>query len=410
MTNPPPKIPYAASKCSAWAAAELPPTSFDHLSDFLTWQIHQYRDKVTYPLPKTNEEFSALWLAAKELEKMVNSPRGSTLARTWAAKQQDGEPKRFSFFKDLLAFIWDAALDERIPESLEDAGLSIRSLVHLLSNALLLNVTVFRSGRFANIDLYHLLAVDHDEVGKERTLCLLAYLFYVYAANPSDLDTRVITFERVSYPETSLDDSFAPPAPLPSPSSISISAASMESLHADAFFDFANKRVHIHRIIASCTQEEVLFTACPESGGLVRGVRRFCSYTGYMDTFQFVDVDPAERHPDPFTILIADACYSEHCCGVFGGDKAHKFLQQIVAFGRLMSEMGGREQEQGIEFPLVMHYSELNKKGVSCAQLEAWIVEYGEAGKGGKGKKRESFEKFIDEKLSGGESSESASG
>ena len=39
----------------------------------------------------------------------------------------------------------------------------------------------------------------------------------------------------------------------------------MEEPEAEAFVDFANRDLHIHQVIPSATQEEVLFSCCPEA-------------------------------------------------------------------------------------------------------------------------------------------------
>ena len=66
------------------------------------------------------------------------------------------------------------------------------------------------------------------------------------------------------------------------------------SFDAHGFVDFANKHIQIHRMIASCTQEEILFSCCPEAFlpmlicetlkndeiVIVRGCKRFVEYTG----------------------------------------------------------------------------------------------------------------------------------
>ena len=39
----------------------------------------------------------------------------------------------------------------------------------------------------------------------------------------------------------------------------------LEELGSEAFVDFANQDLHIHCVIPSATQEEVLFSCCPEA-------------------------------------------------------------------------------------------------------------------------------------------------
>ena len=86
------------------------------------------------------------------------------------------------------------------------------------------------------------------------------------------------------------------------------------------FFDFANKDIHIHMIIPSATQEEVLFSCCPEAfvsilfcermsdneGIIIGGTSRFADYTGYQNSFRFsgyFEAPPFKR----CDILVLDA-------------------------------------------------------------------------------------------------------
>ncbi|KAJ3331418.1 hypothetical protein HDU93_009770 [Gonapodya sp. JEL0774] len=505
-----PKRSWPGQSFPAGDRVPPPPPTYRDLCEFLTWQIQQYGDGVMYYRPTQTETFPSLQAAIGELERKVNSDRNSNLARFWRERNAmgserliDGAPiphsENFSFMSDLLPFIWHAAISvasnttttcdfsrDTISLLQMPAGTSAArtftadNLLHLLANSFFLNTVVIDSNDYGNIDLYNLFETI-DDLGKERILCLLSYFFQIHTTRPADLATRLVTFERVTYPNPleSLDTPFAPNAPVPPPSSISISTDPMETPSADAFFDFANKRVHIHSIIPSCTQEEILFSACPESFAaivlfetlqnnevaLVHGVRRYISYAGYADSFTFVDATPT---PTPTTdnrtttVLIADACYSGHffrdrvrrdlakayhvfraacvpsvptnvttptitpCtsistghwgCGVFGGDKHHKFVQQVVAFGRLLHEIQPADSDSGslTRRPggtgVVMHYSvfgernladtfirwmgAMEKNGVTCAQVEAWMTEYGDRGRD----KGESFAEFFERKL-----------
>lgn len=136
--------------------------------------------------------------------------------------------------------------------------------------------------------------------------------------------------------------------------------------------DFANKQIHIGRIIPSMTQEEVLFSCAsecfltlltceclkPNEAVLVRNVRRAIDYVGYLTTFR---VTEALAEPPLMDILVIDASFIEpfvpkqiirdlnkawlgfsQCqvspistghwgCGAFGGNQTLKFLQQLCA-------------------------------------------------------------------------------
>lgn len=196
----------------------------------------------------------------------------------------------------------------------------------------------------------------------ERVVCLLAY-FYLNAY--MDVEERMIEYERVSCEPVDwfeLEDKIEV--------NVEVTDNAMEACSHDMFVDFANRFIHIHQIIPSLTQEEVLFTVCPEAyisialfetildneAVIIRNVMRFCDYTGYLRTFRFTNMlSPVE----PFDILVIDATISSQYsdkmlkrdmlkaymgfkhgkvistghwgCGVFGGCKQLKFLQQVCA-------------------------------------------------------------------------------
>jgi len=211
------------------------------------------------------------------------------------------------------------------------------------------------------------LYVDDFPVSVNRIICLLAYFYLSHYATSE----QTISFERYSIHEK---PSWSDNALAINTDNVHIHTLGMEVVEADAFVDFANKRLHIHKVIPSATQEEVLFSCCPETfPGLlfcellddneviiIKGCRRFCDYTGYLKTFQFVGLfDPPKYAQD---ILVIDAVYYDHFtegsvirdmnkaylsfkqvekgksistgnwgCGMFGGDPVHKFIQQICA-------------------------------------------------------------------------------
>lgn len=221
----------------------------------------------------------------------------------------------------------------------------------------------------------------NEDVGVERLACQLLYFWE--AGQPGfDLERRVI-FER--YAVDAAPEWAASEVPI-DPGLVAVTTESMEVAGAPGFVDFANCRLQIHRIIPSCTQEEILFSCAPECFPgllfcdvladnevrpalspdskvlLIRNVVRFVSYRGYADGFTF-----RGRYPDlpVFSVLVLDAVYAGHFrnsailrdvnkaylafhrflaqtgtdfiatghwgCGVFGGDKTHKFVQQVLA-------------------------------------------------------------------------------
>lgn len=117
----------------------------------------------------------------------------------------------------------------------------------------------------------------------------------------------------------------------------------MEESPATYFVDFANQDLHIGRyfiplwfwaikliitlfwcsIIPSCTQEEILFSCCPEAFPgilfcprmkrdeiiVINNLRRFSDYSGYLHNFQFVGNYPTLKLTHA---LALDACMSSH--------------------------------------------------------------------------------------------------
>ncbi|KAF0727222.1 hypothetical protein Ae201684P_019190 [Aphanomyces euteiches] len=243
----------------------------------------------------------------------------------------------------------------------------------ILANIFLLNTptTVESAG---SVDMFRVLQSNtmsiHGDVGSARVLSLLAY--FHMQLRELDNPGRMITIERREWtgeidPKDDWRTSKASLVP------VELSVSSMESSSAKRFVNFANQNLHIHRIIPSATQEEVLFTCAPEAYIaiglcarmqpnqviLIRNVQRYISYTGYLDTFRFADV--LTPLPPPFDILSMDATVANHFtenivhrdilkaslafvdarpsavstghwgCGVFGGNKTHKFIQQWIA-------------------------------------------------------------------------------
>lgn len=91
-------------------------------------------------------------------------------------------------------------------------------------------------------------------------MCLLAY----FAEADDCSDTQYVTFSRVS--AKSLPDWSKCEKPVARERTIvhdGLMEAVMLSSDRPAFVDFANKNLHIHQVIPSCTQEEILFSCAP---------------------------------------------------------------------------------------------------------------------------------------------------
>lgn len=155
---------------------------------------------------------------------------------------------------------------------------------------------------------------------------------------------------------------------------VNVHAGRMEEM-TGAIVDFANANLHIHSVIGSVTQEELLFSICSEcflalalfpktleddECVIFRNVWNHASYEGYDKTFRFTGPLTTNGNVQRFhTIIAMDACESDQfmhwirdCnkaylgfvsveettvstgnwgCGAFGGDMDLKFLQQILA-------------------------------------------------------------------------------
>lgn len=233
-------------------------------------------------------------------------------------------------------------------------------------------------------------------VGLSKMECLLVYFDACGSLEGGEDDERIITFDLIRFRPLSAADFMAaaangrncePSSPSFVGEGIRIHTSTMESpsRRASAFVNFANANYGYGKFISSCTQEEILLMCCPELAvGMlflgkmgndevvnVSGVRRYCVYSGYLDSFECtgaIDIKDAEG-PPIVAVLTLDACYGNHFsesmlwrdvnkafysflalaeqhrgtgrrpivstgkwgCGAFGGKPAHKFLQQAVA-------------------------------------------------------------------------------
>lgn len=165
-----------------------------------------------------------------------------------------------------------------------------------------------------NLDLLGIYSTDLEE-GLGRVLGLLSYF-----AQSSSADDREIVLERI---HTSAYGKIEGSLKI-SKTNFHVDAKRMEDFNAKGFTDFANKFLQIHQIIPSATQEEVLFTACPElfvamlyspemkddEVIVIRNVRRFVEYKGYLATFEFAG---AFASPQPIIdVLAIDAVHRNH--------------------------------------------------------------------------------------------------
>ena len=201
-----------------------------------------------FNVPKEGGNFQSLVnLFAIEKEKHRHFPRLEQ-----AICQLD-----FNFYNDLLPTIAQWASDHTQSKSVEPLQAGRTASIaytaaqarYILANAFFLN-TIPGYGNIDLNSLYHSLS-DHLSIARIR--CLIEY----FRLSLQENDNRQISIERYSYAEE-LPDWSQQTVPIES-SKIRIYAGRMEDANeAQGFVDFANKRIHIHRIIPSATQEEVL--------------------------------------------------------------------------------------------------------------------------------------------------------
>lgn len=282
------------------------------------------------------------------------------------------ETPDYDFYRDQLPRIRTWALDLHPHRPLEvlrtgtssRVTLSPRHARHLLASAFFLGTLDSpTAGSLSLSGLYR----SQLPPSVERIVCLLAYF---HAADGAS-DDATLSFARHRLDAGKAPDWRALDTPL-SAARVRLHTDRMEDSDAEVFFDFANRDLHIHAIIPSLTQEEVLFSTCPElfpalllcerMGDdeviVLDGARRVCEYEGYLRSFRFAGLREDRRVHE---VLAADAVFRDHfapesvtrdlnkawlgftsCrgrrvstghwgCGVFGGNRVAKFLQQCCA-------------------------------------------------------------------------------
>eukprot|EP01102_Stenamoeba_stenopodia_P022707 TRINITY_DN9564_c0_g1_i1.p1 TRINITY_DN9564_c0_g1~~TRINITY_DN9564_c0_g1_i1.p1 ORF type:complete len:399 (+),score=64.07 TRINITY_DN9564_c0_g1_i1:40-1197(+) len=229
----------------------------------------------------------------------------------------------FDFYVQLLPMVLDWAITieddyvKHLPllqRGIEvTSELSSRQIRHILANSFILNVSDLRPERFGELCFGNLYSTSIP-VSVHRILCQLAYFYRV-----SDAPQRVVSFSRFQLKEEDLLTKGKDV--VIGRQSVVVHTDRMEVSDEDhVFFDFANKDIHIHLIIPSATQEEVLFSCCPEAfvsilfcermsdyeGITISGTIRFADYTGYQNSFRFSGYfeSPAFKRCD---ILVLDA-------------------------------------------------------------------------------------------------------
>jgi len=248
-----------------------------------------------------------------------------------------------------------------------------------------------------------------------------------------NFDVRVITFSRHLLDET---PTWKEDVVINNPAMIKLHIGSMEDSDAKPFVDFANRYIHIGSIIPSLTQEEVLFSCCPECFlsllfidemrdneiVLIKDIRRFSSYKGYLYSFEWTGFYPTQKILDT---IVVDAVASNHFCeeyqirdlnkaylsfiqykgqtistghwgcGAFGGTKAHKFLQQVCAAQMAKVTLDYSTFKNKNEFELLAKlYALVIDNKLTVGFIVQRMLEYGELPR-----RRPPFEDWILEQL-----------
>jgi poly(ADP-ribose) glycohydrolase len=213
---------------------------------------------------------------------------------------------------------------------------------------------------------WKMLFESRSSMAQQRLLCICDY-FNRFEERPNKDDP--IEIKRVHFDAWTFDNDAVIDV-----SRVSLHLGSMEDI-GGAFVDFANRNLHIGKIIPSLTQEEVLFSMCSEcfislliveellddECIVFKNIWRHSTYSGYAESLKWtghanllteiIAID-AVMH-NQFTLTDRDMqkaylgfsnadlpCIStgKWGCGVFGGDTTLKFLQQIMA-----SQLAGKK-------------------------------------------------------------------
>ncbi len=260
-------------------------------------------------------------------------------------------------------------------------------ILHIIANMFICNVKDIKpenyDERTRSVSLIGLYS-DFDNVAKERVKCLLGYFYNEYCDELKGWTRIGIQYERYKiqdFPNWNTIDKNI------DVKNIHIHSDKMEDIGVPGYVDFANKDIHIHSIISSATQEEVLFSCCPETyvsilmcprlkdneAVIMRCIKRHCDYTGYLGNFKFKGLHICKPNVKccasiasikTIDIIVIDAipkydpsyyidkfrdinkCYAGFSsykkfnklpistgawgCGAFGGDFHLKFIEQII--------------------------------------------------------------------------------
>ncbi|KAL9650724.1 hypothetical protein ABK040_001778 [Willaertia magna] len=285
----------------------------------------------------------------------------------------------FNFYTDLLPSICQWSLERnvetiKIIEAHEEIEFTPKEIRSILANSFLLNTRNSANNKKVGILDFYGLYLTMKDSAIQRIICQLSYFYIQLHHEDIVMNNRDnIIIKRIKLKKEpdwlksnlTIDNNFIK-------KQIALHTGNMEEPPVKGFVDFANCQIHIGQIIPSLTQEEVLFSCCPEcfitllncetlnddEVVIIKNVMRYSDYTGYSLTFKFNGLyEPLGRVHD---VLVVDATTCDQFttdmikrdlnkaymsfngikegistgkwgCGVFGGDLHLKFCQQICA-------------------------------------------------------------------------------
>ena len=332
---------------------------------------------------------------------------------------------KINFYNTLLTFIlkWATEYDIDSLDAMEQGSISNKVFTakearYWLANAFIMNTDRCHKPKYGELNFVEL--YNGSIVGQEKLLCILNYF---YMATKLDED-RPIGFFRCSVLEN-------PKKLFNSDKKVNtdlviIHTNDMESVKADAIVNFANEQLS-YGLINSCTQEEILNVCTPESYIsllfceamrdneviVVRGCRRFSTYSGYLNSFKFTGQYNDTLFQDQIGL---DACTWAHFseenvnrdimkaytgfemvtsdaqltiistgmwgCGAFGGDPIHKFLQQLLVVSVIpyleLYYSTYKNTEMANKLNNVVNY--INKNNITIKELYEELADGGKFG------------------------------
>ena len=256
-------------------------------------------------------------------------------------------------------------------------------------NAAQLNLTKKRE--WNEVDWFKIYNCDvsvYDPVAVQRAICLLAYFDFAYKvikSNNNYLEKDIIV-ERIIFDPNEINNKLLECENVFDENDINIHDKDMDNTYnpTQSIVNFANRNFQTGKILASATQEEVLFCVRPELYAamficqrvyeneiiIISNAYKIMENTGYLNTFKFkqlkeniiANINVINNNEN---VLCLDAVFQSHyssksviqdiskyysackyCCqkyenpaistgswgcGAFWGDRAHKFMQQLIS-------------------------------------------------------------------------------